>query len=79
MTDKQKALLVLNGVGLFVSAALSGWLHFFQLLGEIDLWPFVNHIEAQVPGETRAWVMAHLEWYSFGQSTTEHHSPLVAD
>lgn len=61
MTDKQKALLMLNGVGLLVSAVVSGWLHFFQLLGEIDLWPFINHVEAEVPGEARAWIMAHLE------------------
>ena len=61
MTEKQKALLVLNGVGLLLSAVLSGWLHFFQLLGEIDLWPFVNHVPVEVPGEDRAWIMAHLE------------------
>ena len=61
MTEKHKSLLVLNGIGLLISAALSGWLHFFQLLGEIDLWPIINHVEGQVPGEARAWVMAHLE------------------
>ena len=61
MTARQKSLLILNGIGLLVSAALSGWLHFFQLLGEIDLWPVINHVEGQVPGEARAWIMAHLE------------------
>tara|TARA_R110002072_G_scaffold5527_12_gene35462 strand:+ start:3675 stop:4181 length:507 start_codon:yes stop_codon:yes gene_type:complete len=66
MTERQKSLLVLNGIGLLISSALSGWLHFFQLLGEIDLWPFINHIEAQVPGESRAWVMAHLEGITNG-------------
>ncbi len=66
MTERQKSLLVLNGVGLLISSALSGWLHFFQLLGEIDLWPVLNHIEAQVPGESRAWVMAHLEGITNG-------------
>lgn len=66
MTDKQKALLILNGVGLLISAALSGWLHFFQLLGEIDLWPLINHVEGQVPGEARAWIMAHMEGITNG-------------
>ncbi len=66
MTERQKSLLVLNGVGLLISAALSGWLHFFQLLGEIDLWPVINHVEGQVPGEPRAWIMAHLEGITNG-------------
>ncbi len=66
MTARHKSLLILNGIGLLISAALSGWLHFFQLLGEIDLWPVLNHIEGQVPGETRAWVMAHMEGITNG-------------
>ena len=66
MTEKHRSLLVLNGVGLLISAALSGWLHFFQLLGEIDLWPVINHVEGQVPGEARAWVMAHMEGITNG-------------
>ena len=66
MTARHKSLLILNGIGLLISAALSGWLHFFQLLGEIDLWPVLNHIEGQVPGETRAWIMAHMEGITNG-------------
>ena len=66
MTEKHKALLILNGVGLLISSAFTGWLHFFQLLGEIDLWPILNHIEAEVPGEPRAWIMAHLEGITNG-------------
>lgn len=66
MTERHKSLLVLNGVGLLISSAISGWLHFFQLLGEIDLWPVISHVDVQVPGETRAWVMAHLEGITNG-------------
>lgn len=66
MTERQKSLLVLNGIGLLISAAVSGWLHFFQLLGEIDLWPVINHVEAEIPGEPRAWIMAHLEGITNG-------------
>ena len=66
MSNHHKSLLILNGVGLLISSAVSGWLHFFQLLGEIDLWPILNHIEATVPGEPRAWIMAHLEGITNG-------------
>jgi hypothetical protein len=66
MSERHRSLLVLNGIGLLISAALSGWLHFFQLLGEIDLWPFVQDVEFTVPGEDRAWVMAHMEGITNG-------------
>ena len=66
MSERLKALLVLNGIGLLITSAFSGWLHFFQLLGEIDLWPVLNHIEGTVPGEPRAWIMAHLEGITNG-------------
>jgi hypothetical protein len=66
LSERQRALLVLNGVGLLISAAVSGWLYFFQLLGEIDLWPILDHIEGDVPGESRAWNMAHLEGITNG-------------
>lgn len=66
MQEKDKSLLVLNGIGLLICSAVAGWLHFFQLLGEIDLWPIINHVEAHVPGEARAWTMAHLEGITNG-------------
>ena len=66
MLEQHRSLLVLNGIGLLISSAVSGWLHFFQLLGEIDLWPIINHVEATVPGEPRAWIMAHLEGITNG-------------
>ncbi len=66
LTERQRTLLVLNGFGLILSSVLTGWLYFFQLLGEIDLWPFVHHVEAKVPGEARAWNMAHLEGITNG-------------
>jgi hypothetical protein len=66
MSERHRSLLVLNGIGLLVSALVSGWLHMFQLLGEIDLWPFVRDVEFVVPGEPRAWIMAHLEGITNG-------------
>ena len=65
-SERHRSLLVVNGIGLLISALISGWLHFFQLLGEIDLWPFVRHVQFAVPGEDRAWVMAHLEGITSG-------------
>lgn len=66
LSERQRTLLVLNGIGLLISSAVSGWLYFFQLLGEIDLWPIVRHIDLQVPGEARGWNMAHLEGITNG-------------
>lgn len=37
-SESRRSLLVLNGIGLLISSALSGWLYFFQVLGEIELW-----------------------------------------
>ena len=66
LSERKRALLVLNGIGLLISSAFSGWLYFFQLLGEIDLWPIVRHVDVQVPGEARGWNMAHLEGITNG-------------
>lgn len=66
LTERQRTLLVLNGIGLLISSALSGWLYFFHLLGDIDLWPILNHIEFKIGGDPRAWNMAHLEGITNG-------------
>ena len=66
LSERRRSLLVLNGIGLLISAAASGWLYFFQVLGHIDLWPFVQDVDVQVPGEPRAWNMAHLEGITNG-------------
>ena len=49
-----------------ISALFSGWLHFFQLLGGLELWPVLDRIDVQVPGESRAWIMAHMEGITNG-------------
>ena len=66
LSERRRTLLVLHGIGLLISSALSGWLYFFQLLGEIDLWPIIRHVDVQVPGEARGWNMAHLEGITKG-------------
>lgn len=66
LTDARRSFLILNGVGLLISAVASGWFYFFFLLGAIDLWPFVQDIPANIPGDQRAWNMAHLEGITNG-------------
>lgn len=66
LSERRRALLVLNGVGLLISAALSGWVYFFFLLGAIDLWPIVQDVPVEIGGDSRAWNMAHLEGITNG-------------
>lgn len=66
LSDKRRALLVLNGVGLLISSIFSGWLYFFFLLGAIDLWPLVTDIPIEIGGDRRAWNMAHMEGITNG-------------
>ena len=66
MNERYRTLLVLNGLGLILSSILVGWFYFFFLLGAIDLWPFVTDVEANIPGDRRAWNMAHLEGITNG-------------
>lgn len=66
MPERLRALLFLNGFGLMVSAIVSGWFWFFSLLGRIVLWPIPGSIEIVIPGDARAWRMAHMEGITQG-------------
>lgn len=66
MSERTRVLLVLNGLGLWVTAILVGWMYMFMLLGEIELFPVIPAIDVQIPGEARAWNMAHLEGITNG-------------
>ena len=61
MTQRMQAMLFLNGLGLFVVAILFGWVWFFYLLGEIVVWPLPIEIEVDIPGDSRAFRMGHME------------------
>jgi len=61
MTRRVQALLFLNGLGLFAVGLLFGWAWFFHLLKEIVLWPLPIQIDVQVPGDSRAFRMGHME------------------
>ena len=67
LNERQKALLVLNGIAVIGAGIfLAGWLYFFMLLEGIRLFPFIEFIQADVPGDRRAWNMAHLEGITNG-------------
>lgn len=66
MPERLRVLLYLNGFGLIVSAILSGWLWFFSLLGRIVLWPIPGSLSITIPGDARAWRMAHMEGITQG-------------
>lgn len=61
MNDRQRALLVAHGALVFLAGLLVGFPYAFFELGKIVLWPFVGEIAVTIPGDTRAWRMAHLE------------------
>ena len=66
MTDRTRVLLVLNGIGLWITAVLVGGMYMFMLLGEIELFPLIPAFDVRIPGEARAWNMAHLEGITNG-------------
>lgn len=67
LNERQRTLLVLNGVGVVCAGIfLAGWLYFFMLLEGIQLFPVIDFIKADIPGDRRAWNMAHLEGITNG-------------
>ncbi len=66
MSERTRVLLVAHGAGLWITAVLVGWMYMFNLLGEVVLFPVLPAIDIQIPGEARAWNMAHLEGITNG-------------
>ena len=67
LSERQRTLLVLNGVGVLCAGVfLAGWLYFIMLLEGIRLFPFIEFIQADIPGDRRAWNMAHMEGITNG-------------
>lgn len=61
IAKRMQALLFLNGIGLFIVGILFGWAWFFHLLERIVLWPLPVQIDVQIPGDSRAYRMGHME------------------
>ncbi|MDO8420737.1 MAG: hypothetical protein Q7S99_01120 [Parvibaculum sp.] len=66
MPTRMRALLFLNGTGLFILAISIGWIWFFALLNAIVLWPLPIDIPVSIPDDGRAWRMAHMEGITQG-------------
>ena len=67
LNERQRTLLVLNGIAVLGAGIfLAGWLYFFMVLEGVRLFPFIELIQADVPGDRRAWNMAHLEGITNG-------------
>lgn len=66
MTERIRALLFINGLGLLALSLLVGWAWFFALLGRIELWPIPISIPVSIPSDSRAWRMAHMEGITHG-------------
>lgn len=66
MPTRLRALLFLNGIGLFVLAISIGWIWFAALLHAIVLWPLPFNIPVTIPDDGRAWRMAHMEGITQG-------------
>jgi len=66
MNERQRQILILNGVGLLVGSVLVGWVFFFFLLKQVVLWPVVPSMPVEIPGDERGWRMAHMEGITHG-------------
>lgn len=66
MDERTGALLMLNGGGLLCLAVVVGWIWFFATLGRVVLWPLPIDIPVAIPGDARAWRMAHMEGITHG-------------
>jgi hypothetical protein len=61
MRDKLAATMVAHGALVFLIGMAAGFPFAFQILGKIELWPIPGSIVTSMPGDYRAWRMAHLE------------------
>ena len=57
LSERARAVLFANGLGLIAAAVLVGWAWFFHLLGEIVLWPIPGSLDVKIPGDSRGFRM----------------------
>lgn len=66
MNERQRQVLIVNGIGLLIGAIAVGWVFFFFLLKEVVLWPIPGSLPVAIPGDERGWRMAHMEGLTNG-------------
>ena len=59
--DAWRRQLIANGALVFLVGLLAGFPFAFFEIGKIALWPLPGAIVVSLPGDVRAWRMAHLE------------------
>jgi len=61
MRERLQASMIVHGALVFIVGLLAGFPFAFVTLGKIALWPAPGSIDVHMPGDVRAWHMAHLE------------------
>ena len=61
MRPRLQSLLVAHGALVFILGLLAGFPFAFVILGRVVLWPIPGAAAYTLPGDVRAWRMAHLE------------------
>ena len=61
MDDGWRRTLVAHGALVYLAGLVLGFGFAFQELGRVELWPLPGSVALAIPGDVRAWRMAHLE------------------
>ena len=61
MAEDLRSRLIAHGALVFLAGLLAGFPFAFFELGKIALWPLPGEVAVSLPGDVRAWRMAHLE------------------
>ena len=61
MSSRLQSLLVAHGALVFLLGMIAGFPFAFVLVGKVVLWPIPGSLDWTMPGDVRAWRMAHLE------------------
>lgn len=61
MSERLQAQMVAQGALIFLAGLAAGFPFAFEILQRIELWPIPGSIAFDMPGDYRAWHMAHLE------------------
>ena len=61
MSEELRGRLVFHGALVFLLGLLAGFPFAFFELGKLSLWPMPGEVTVSLPGDVRAWRMAHLE------------------
>ena len=60
LSTARQARMITHGALIFSGGLIAGLMLTFALLGHIEVWPVLGHIDVQVPGGSRAWLRSHL-------------------